>query len=455
MKALRILAIVLAACAVGCPTNKMAKKELASVAKDWMTMIRASQVIPVYPLTEDLQPGDIFLVETPMQEQHKEWKKEGYLRLDQHFGRLEQVPYEQVYDSSYGLGECAEIPKCWQFPLADDSTTVGDDAGGGEPKPPNGWQKAPRAAFPTYGFDVSSGAGLNLGLPIEGVPVGLSIMKTSSASGTITIADAYSYGVPYEDLQLLIEAWERAPRNRALLAEVKASLPLPAEGEAARRIYLRVIQRVYLTQRVVVSMQSSKAKGASLEAGAADKSDLFRAEHDTSKNYDAMLERLNKAIKPATPGGALTVLQASGHSVSMSETFPRPLVVGYLSFDFEILDGGGLGPPLATTQALESGRGRVSSQTRSKIERRHRMLRLALDGIEDESTRTSVCEAAATSAGKDFVALYEEQTRAGDGACEAFRDAKHPYLMSKGTPVERYLLDIVLALEAAFDEIRP
>jgi len=38
--------------------------QLERVAKDWCLTIRASQVIPVYPLTEDLQPGDVFLVQT-------------------------------------------------------------------------------------------------------------------------------------------------------------------------------------------------------------------------------------------------------------------------------------------------------------------------------------------------------------------------------------------------------
>jgi hypothetical protein len=28
--------------------------------------IRASQVVPVYPLTEDLQPGEVFLVQLPV-----------------------------------------------------------------------------------------------------------------------------------------------------------------------------------------------------------------------------------------------------------------------------------------------------------------------------------------------------------------------------------------------------
>ena len=38
------------------------ERELEDVAKEWCLTIRASQVLPVYPLTEDLQPGDVFVV---------------------------------------------------------------------------------------------------------------------------------------------------------------------------------------------------------------------------------------------------------------------------------------------------------------------------------------------------------------------------------------------------------
>ena len=40
----------------GCATQTMSGDQLARVAKDWSLGIRASQVIPVYPLTEDVQP---------------------------------------------------------------------------------------------------------------------------------------------------------------------------------------------------------------------------------------------------------------------------------------------------------------------------------------------------------------------------------------------------------------
>lgn len=46
----------------GCTSRE---QELENVAKDWCLTIRASQVMPVYPLREDVQPGDCFLVSVP------------------------------------------------------------------------------------------------------------------------------------------------------------------------------------------------------------------------------------------------------------------------------------------------------------------------------------------------------------------------------------------------------
>ena len=43
--------------------------------------IRGSQVIPVYPLTEDIQPGDVFLVQLPIDQQQKLYQQNGFLPL--------------------------------------------------------------------------------------------------------------------------------------------------------------------------------------------------------------------------------------------------------------------------------------------------------------------------------------------------------------------------------------
>src|SRR5215207_1958703 len=61
--------------------SEMAQIELARVAKDWSQTIRASQVIPVYPLSEDVQPGDVFLVTETVEQQQETYLERGYLAL--------------------------------------------------------------------------------------------------------------------------------------------------------------------------------------------------------------------------------------------------------------------------------------------------------------------------------------------------------------------------------------
>lgn len=87
----------------GCACNNV-QRELERVAKDWSMVIRASQVIPVYPLTEDLQPGDVFLVQQTVDKQHTEYKKRGFLPLDNMIWRINPANYEQFYRQSFGVG---------------------------------------------------------------------------------------------------------------------------------------------------------------------------------------------------------------------------------------------------------------------------------------------------------------------------------------------------------------
>src|SRR2546426_11582519 len=88
---------------LGCDTTKSKSKQLARVAKDWSLVIRASQVIPVYPLTEDIVPGDIFLVRTPIEDQIKFYEEKGFLHLDHLLTRLQPDRYGSFYLGAYGI----------------------------------------------------------------------------------------------------------------------------------------------------------------------------------------------------------------------------------------------------------------------------------------------------------------------------------------------------------------
>ncbi|MDR4498741.1 MAG: hypothetical protein MRK02_12605 [Candidatus Scalindua sp.] len=94
-----ILTLILAVLG-GCGTTS----QLERVAKDWCLTIRASQVIPVYPLTEDIQPGDVFLVQTPIEAQVKVYESKGFLPFDNHLVRLQPKGYFDFYAGGYNIG---------------------------------------------------------------------------------------------------------------------------------------------------------------------------------------------------------------------------------------------------------------------------------------------------------------------------------------------------------------
>jgi hypothetical protein len=338
--------VLLCLALAGCATSREA--QLQRVAKDWCETIRASQVIPVYPLTEDLQPGDIFLVQQTVEDQHKVYEEDGFLALDNHLGRVNPTGYAEFYKQSFT--PAAELPKVW---LTTDPA----------------WKEAPSAAFPSYSFATEKGGGFNLALPISGVPVGMSLLGAEAATGSVTISDARTVGVDTDSLYADVLVW--AARHEALLQGFGTR---DGGGEAPN--YLRVVSRVYLAGRMTVALQETRSFGAGATAGASKPVELLAAETvDSGKegspaevknasigNYKENLKTLNEAIGSLVeedgkllPGGQAKVVSASARSITLDETFPRPLVVGYLGFDMRILEGGRLGRPIPSHAVVVSG----------------------------------------------------------------------------------------------------
>lgn len=325
--------VLLAAC------SATKEAQLAEVAKDWNKVVRASQVIPIYPLSQDLQPGDLFLVQTTIQEQQALWERGDYLPLDYHLARLQPAGYADFYDKSFFGGERAPVlPKDWL-------------AG-----------KAPSAAFPSYSFSVKRGGGLNLAVPVSGVPVGLSLLGADAAEGTLALGSARTFGIDIASLQRQVEGWALA--NRELLA---AFAPQADEDPHS---YVRVVGRVYLVGSIDISLRSADQAGAGLDAGAPKPVELLTLDPArapsaaTADHYAQGIEALNGMLEKARstaegasvllPGGSLKVTAASARSIAMQESFDPPLVVGYLGFDLPILRGGFVGRPIPT-QAMLSG----------------------------------------------------------------------------------------------------
>lgn len=316
--------------------------ELEKVAKDWCAVIRASQVMPVYPMTEDLFPGDIFLVQQTINEQQKEWKKSGYLPLDYHIERLDCTGYRDLYAKSFSAGSDT-LPASWLKPS--DSQKA--------------WKEAPIAAFPTYSFSVKRNTGFSAALPIHAVPVGLTLLGASEAHGSVSLSDARTYGVDICSLyNQLNDRVRETPKLRQLLSNYVSTKD--------HSNYLRVVNRVYLVGKVSVSVSTERATGIGVKANVPTPVDMIMTAPQAKpakgqaqgismtqyeKNIDKLNEILNKTYTPGSavsPGATLQVAAASDRSVSLATRFDRPQVIGYLGFDVEILPDGTLGPPIPT-----------------------------------------------------------------------------------------------------------
>lgn len=361
----------------GC-TGQLRNKQLENVAKDWSYVIRASQVIPVYPLTEDLQPGDILLVSTPIDEQQKNYEKKGFLPLDQLLKRLNPTEYSSFYSGRYDTDSAKIPPAKWQEMVSFNNHTT------------HQWIKAPHASFPSYNFAVDSGGGVNLAIPIQGVPVALGLMKTGKASGSVTISNAYTFGLDNVTLLNLVNAWGKD--NRQLLRTYK---PAYKENGERQLHFLRVVSRVYTVGDLNVTMKNDEAESAEVGAGANKAVSLPELQdQQAAKNYQSALNVFNDALKDQLPGGKVKISAATSRSVTLHDHFDRPLVIGYVGFDMPILEGGRLGSPISTLTQLTKGTAIQHSDTVSPyrtaaLENVNNMLQ-GLQGKDAEKIRLQV-----------------------------------------------------------------
>jgi len=327
----------------GC-ASRSTRAQLESVAKGWCETIRASQVIPVYPLTQDLVVGDVFLVQTTVESQAKLYNRRGFLSLDDHRTRLRGIDYKRMYFDGYWKDSFGNTPH-----EQSQRTNAGSLPSGASEGIALTEAAAPRAAFPTYTFAAKSGFGLSLAIPVKGVPVGLNYLNSDRVSGSVTIADARTYAGDEQQLYEELRKWAEQPSIRPMLSET-------VDKANGRPVFLRVISRVYLTGGVIVNLQRADAKGAGARAGTAPKVSLVDADGNVNSNYDELLGALDQqanALGALTEAGAsVRFMAASESSVALAESFDRLLVIGYLGYDVPVYAGGVIGAPLPTFQRL-------------------------------------------------------------------------------------------------------
>jgi hypothetical protein len=326
----------------GCATPG---RSLEKVAKDWCQTIRASQIMCTYPLTEDLRPGDVFLVQTPLAEEQKLYRERGFLPLSDHRKRLLPAgkDYKEFYADAYWKDEFgAGIPNA--RPKRPDPGALDEN------KPALTEVNAPRAVFPSYTFQVENRSGLALAVPVNGVPLGLNYLQADSATGSLLIGDARSYGLDSMQLYAMLREWlEDNPEARQIIhGTVRQS--------QADHVLLRVVTRAYMTGGMIVSLTRAGTRGAEVAAGNAPALSLVDANGNINQNVSTTLTALEGKIntQALATGGRVKFLSASNSAVTLAESFDRMLVVGYLAVDVPFFRSGCLGYPLPTYERLEN-----------------------------------------------------------------------------------------------------
>ena len=82
------------------------------------------------------------------------------------------------------------------------------------------------------------------------------VVDSSSADGSITISDVRTYGVDTASLFTDVTRWALDPRNRELLKHYGPSERKKGFSSKTEYNHLRIVSRVYVTRRVIVSPNS-------------------------------------------------------------------------------------------------------------------------------------------------------------------------------------------------------
>ena len=341
MSGLRTLVCLLVCCS-GCAVLDSTEQE--TMAKRWCLNIRASQIIPVYPLTADLRPGDLFVVPYTVDSEVRMYQGRGFMPLTGLIGRVSPDGYQKFYPDRYGQKDVG-----WPF------STMG----------PSTQPACPRVAFPTYSFKAERQDGIDLAVPVEGVALGLDVLNARKAMTTIEISGGYTYGLDETTLRQEVRKWLReqqgypddqpgrkhqAPTTRTVLSPFAPEhardmwwgylLGHPVHTALGRNPYsstyhLRVVSRVFLATAVTVSIQSSSATALQGKS-------------------EAQIRQLLQEKASAN----VSYVSSSDSSITLRSDFPEPLVIGYHAFDVPIGDDG----HPKWHKAMETGK-RLSSTT--------------------------------------------------------------------------------------------
>jgi len=399
--ALASIPFLLSACVVGEAANallhagsgtferKNRQRHLERVVRDWCLTLRASQIIPCYPLREDVEPGSMTVVNYTIPEMKRYWNQKGYLPFEIDYDHITSLDFRGWYRDSFGTGGNKNPYHTWR----------------------EGWSSAPYAGFLSHSYTISRGESFSGALPLKGVPTMLSALNSRTAQVSVTLKKCHTVGIGETRLREAVGRWVDVVDNRIHLYNKLR------EASGAKR-YMRIVSRVYLVEQVSVSVTDLSASSARLSAGEPKPAgNIFVAQGEAAGNFDKAssslpahnltpqeipdlppdlpappapaagnsapsvpgtelfpptlseeerlrnlrqelalrthelkLEKARLQIEKAamtnrfggavTPGATSQVASASKGSVTMEETFDRPLVIGFEAMDYEIILNG-------------------------------------------------------------------------------------------------------------------
>jgi hypothetical protein len=334
------------------------------VVEQWCNAMRRYSINPVYPPTEDFHVGDIIgFSSDPSTDTDGDAACPLFASV-----KVAYVPMAQALEEYYRnvaiFPETATPPKeesdLWrQLPAGSKchAQTCEEPASGAQSvfQASGAMTKLPIVAFPGFSLDKKSNENLGASIPLRIATFVVGESGSANDAVSIKIRSAETYGVPAGvALQALLKYCDSGEFTsidcwNSIVAQELASL----RGKAPKQTNLSLVYRVYLIRSIEYTLSAQSDIGAEakalLEQIPAKKAKVDATEQaasDTAENAPnssqpegeseqkarrRISELMTNITGKSVPGGTFTATATSNGSVTLIETFERPIAVGYRS----------------------------------------------------------------------------------------------------------------------------
>ena len=146
---------------------------------------------------------------------------------------------------------------------------------------------------------------------------------------------------------------------------------------------------------MVVELNRTATTGGDISAGQSPKVSLISATGKIDDDVKAAMTELENRGNPSPveAGGTFKFVSSSNSSVTLSESFDRLLVVGYVGFDIPVFEDGSLGAPLPTFERIENLVKRTASAGAGQLgpaQRRYKLEEAGLDHLADKNPQAAL-----------------------------------------------------------------